>query len=85
MDTVRVEVHLYSILRKYAQEKGYSDSRFTVEVPRGTTVDEIREMLGIPERWIGRFLKEANRLPADYAVQEGDVIDILPPTIGGGH
>lgn len=83
MPPATVHIRLYSILRKFAQEHGY-DGHFTLQVEDGTTLEQIRERIGIPPRWVSRYLKEAKPLSPDYVVQEGDVIDFLPPTIGGG-
>lgn len=83
MPPATVHIRLYSILRKFAQEHGY-DGHFTLQVEDGMTLEQIRERIGIPPRWVSRYLKEAKPLSSDYVVQEGDVIDFLPPTIGGG-
>lgn len=83
MAPINVHIKLYSILKDYGRNNGMG-SEFTLQVEPGTTLDHIREQLGIPEKRIGRYLKKARPLQPDYVVADGDAIDILPPMISGG-
>lgn len=83
MAPINVEIKLYSILKKYGQEKGLG-GQFALEMDEGATLEELRERIGIPAGRIGRYLKQARPLQPDYVLVDGDVIDLLPPMISGG-
>ena len=83
MGQIRVEIKLYSILKKFGQEQGLG-SQFLLEIEEGTTLDQIREQIGIPIRRIGRYLKQGKPVESDYAPADGETIDFLPPMISGG-
>jgi|YNPNPStandDraft_1061719.scaffolds.fasta_scaffold226974_2 molybdopterin converting factor small subunit len=83
MALVNVQVRFYSILKQYAREHGIGDV-LTLSVEEGTTISQIVERAGIPIRRVGRYMKNGQILQPDYAPAEGDVIDVIPPTISGG-
>ena len=83
MAPIHVEIKLYSMLKKYGQEMGLG-GQFTLEIEEGTTLDQVREQIGIPARRIGRYLKQARAMEPAYVLVDGDVIDLLPPMISGG-
>lgn len=83
MALITVEIKLYSILKKHGQDNGYG-GQFSLQIEEGTTLEQIREQIGIPAKRIGRYLKRARPLEPDYAPADGDAIDFLPPMISGG-
>ena len=83
MASIHVAITLYSILKKYGQERGLG-GQFTLEVEEGTTLEQLREQIGIPAGRVGRYLKQARTLEPTYVLADGDVIDLLPPMISGG-
>ena len=83
MARISIELRLNSILKKFGREKGLGDN-FALSVEEGTTLDQAREEVGIPPKWVGRFLKDGQPLRPEYKVAAGDVIEVLPPAISGG-
>ncbi len=83
MASVNVQFRLVSILKQFGREKGIGDT-FTLQLAAGATLAQAMEQVGVPARRIGRFLRNGQTLLPDYAPADGEVIDVLPPTISGG-
>lgn len=83
MTTKRVEIRLYSILKNYGEEKGWGD-RFPLEIDESFTLDDVRAHIGIPPNRIGRFVRQGRTMQPHDLPEDGDTIDVLPPTISGG-
>jgi len=83
MASVNVQFRLVSILKQYGREKGLGDA-FSLQLDEGTTLAQAMERAGVPLRRVGRFLKSGRALMPEYAPADGDVIDVVPPTISGG-
>jgi len=79
---VKIEVKVFATLRRYLPELGIGES-LSLEVPPGTTLAEIRDMLGLPEEEVRVVMR--NNLQADFQdiASEGDRIAYIPPVAGG--
>lgn len=83
MATITVHFRLYSILKQYGLDKGLGEA-FSLSVEEGTTLERIMERVGIPPKRVGRYLRQGRTMQPHEAPADGDVIDVLPPTISGG-
>ena len=83
METVSVQFRMVSVLKQVAREMGLGDA-FTLELPAGATLAQAMEQAGIPARRIGRYLNNGKIRMPDYAPVDGEIIDVVPPTISGG-
>jgi molybdopterin converting factor small subunit len=79
---VKVAVHLTATLRAYLPPGTRGDS-VVLDVPDGTTVDQVVHSLRIPSEL--ERLTVVNGLDAtpDQPLAEGDVLSVFPPLAGG--
>jgi molybdopterin converting factor small subunit len=79
---VKVAVHLTATLRAYLPPGTRGDS-VVLDVPDGTTVDQVVHSLRIPSEL--ERLTVVNGLDAtpDQGLVEGDVLSVFPPLAGG--
>lgn len=79
---MKVAVHLTATLRAYLPPGTRGDS-VVLDVPDGTTVDQVVHSLRIPSEL--ERLTVVNGLDAtpDQGLVEGDVLSVFPPLAGG--
>jgi molybdopterin synthase sulfur carrier subunit len=79
---LKVQVKVFATLRRYFPDLGIGEPLY-LEVPPGTTLEEIRKMLGLPEEEVKVVMR--NNLQADFqdAVANGDRIAYIPAVAGG--
>lgn len=79
---MKVVVHLTATLRAYLPPGTRGDS-VVLDVPAGTTVDQVVHSLRIPSEL--ERLTVINGLDAtpDQPLVEGDVLSVFPPLAGG--
>jgi molybdopterin synthase sulfur carrier subunit len=80
---VRVAVHLTATLRPYLPPGTRGDS-VVLEVPDGTTVDQVVHSLRIPPELERLTVLNGRDVTPDQALAEGDVLSLFPP-LAGGH
>ncbi|MDT7890179.1 MAG: MoaD family protein [Desulfurococcales archaeon] len=83
-----MNIRLYAVLRDL-----YGADKDLIELPEGSTVKELLEMLGRRSKALGDFMEKrvssiitlVNGLyaPQDQKLRDGDVVDLLPPASGG--
>lgn len=79
---MKVEVRVFATLRRYLPELGIGEAR-VIDVPEGTTLDEIREILGLPEEEVKVIMvNHLQAAPEDLAA-DGDRITYIPAVAGG--
>jgi len=79
---VKVAVQLFATLGVYLPAGTAGDS-VTLELPAGTTVDEVVRSLGIPEGLEYLRVVNGGERPSDYSLVDGDVLSLFPPLAGG--
>ncbi len=79
---MRVEVRVFATLRPYLPELGIGEAK-AVEVPEGTTFDQLREMLGLPADEVKVIMRNGLHVEPDDLVQDGDRIAFIPAVAGG--
>jgi molybdopterin synthase sulfur carrier subunit len=79
---VKVEVKVFATLRRYLPELGIGEP-LSLEVPPGTTLEEIRSLIGLPEAEVKVVM--CNNRQADFqdTVANGDRIAYIPAIAGG--
>jgi sulfur carrier protein ThiS len=78
---MKVTVVLFGDLSRFKPE-GWPGRRGTVEVPEGTTIDDLAERLGIADEPSVVMLNDAQH-HRGAELHEGDNITFLPPIAGG--
>lgn len=79
---IHIDVVLYASLSRYHPEKSGA-APFTVTLEEGSTISQLLERLGIPEKEIKQFFVKNRRQDGNYVLQNGDRVAIFPP-VGGG-
>lgn len=70
-------------VKLFASLRGFGPDRQVLELPAGTTIEEVVRALEIPPTI--RLLKIVNgeHRPPDYELHEGDELALFPPIAGG--
>ncbi len=79
---MRVEVRVFATLRPYLPELGIGEAK-VMDLPEGTTFDQLREMLGLPADEVKIIMRNGTHVEPDDAVQDGDRIAFIPAVAGG--
>ncbi len=79
---MQVEVRVFATLRRYLPELGISEPK-VVEVPQGTTLDQIREMLGLPAEEVKVIMVNHLQAAPEDRAADGDRITYIPAVAGG--
>jgi len=77
-----VEVHLTATLRAYLPP-GTRGDRVVMDVPVGTTVDQVVHSLRIPSELERLTVVNGHDAAPDQPLSEGDVLSLFPPLAGG--
>jgi molybdopterin converting factor small subunit len=74
---MKVKVKLFALLRQFGPDEQ------TVELPEGTTIDDVVRSLKLPGTI--RLLRIVNgeHRPADHVLKDGDDLALFPPIAGG--
>ena len=78
---MKIEVHLYTILKKYGEGKIEEDS--TLGLPEPMSLSGLTAHLNIPKKPGKTFLVNNNPRPKEYILQDGDVVKIFGFICGG--
>ena len=81
-DPVEVEVHLFANLADYAPP-GARGGSARVELSEGATVRDLLRRLRIPDEAPRLLLVNGHDVEPAARLNPGDVVDILPPLVGG--
>lgn len=79
---ITVHVKLFATLRQYRPGLGIGEA-FSVELPDGATVEDLLQVLGLPEEEVKIIFVNALFRDPDHALANGDELGIFPP-VGGG-
>ncbi|MEK6742980.1 MAG: MoaD/ThiS family protein [Nitrospirota bacterium] len=74
---MKVKVKLFALLRQFGPDEQ------TVELPEGTTIDDVVRSLKLPGTI--RLLRIVNgeHRPEDHVLKDGDELALFPPIAGG--
>lgn len=79
---ITLEVVLFATLRKY-NPHGKSSDPFKMEMPEGSTVEDLLRELKIPPRESKQVFVNSLRQEKEYKLQDGERVAIFPPIAGG--
>jgi molybdopterin synthase sulfur carrier subunit len=79
---VEVEVHLFANLADYGPP-GRHQGAVRVEVPEGASLHDLMERLRIPDELPRLLLVNGREAEPTVRLRPGDVVDVLPPLVGG--
>jgi molybdopterin converting factor small subunit len=80
---MNIKVKIYATLRYYlpATQEFIDGSR--LEIPEGSTVGQIPEMLHFPKKVSVMFVLNGSGADKNAVLKEGDMLHIVPPMVGG--
>jgi molybdopterin converting factor small subunit len=81
---VKVYVKLYSLLRKHHPGPDRSQP-FAVELPTGATIAAIAPALNLPAPLVRSVFVNSEAVELDTVLNDGDLIGIFPPVVGGAE
>ena len=79
---MKVEVRVFATLRRYLPELGIGEPK-VLEVPDGTTLDEIREVLELPDEEVKVIMVNHLQAAPEDPAADGDRITYIPAVAGG--
>ncbi len=79
---MRIEVKLFATLASYLPS-GSDEGTAMVEVPTGSTVNDVAAHLGIPSGLQRIALVNGHDADPDRRLKAGDIVTLFPPLAGG--
>ena len=79
---MKVEVHLFANLADYGPP-GARGGAARVELPESATVRDLLRWLRIPDEIPRLLLVNGHDVESTARLGPGDVVDVLPPLVGG--
>ena len=79
---MKVEVRLFSTLAAHLPVGGEGNTAI-IEVPQGSTVDQVTRRLGIPDEMPRILLVNGRDADPADPLHEGDSLSVFPPLAGG--
>lgn len=84
---MQITFKLYASLTEYLPPDKRRGNEMTLDLPEGTTIEQVTEPLQMPPKLVhlvlvnGRYVAPADR--ASHVLHPGDVLAIWPPVAGG--
>ena len=79
---LKVEVRVFATLRRYLPELGIGEA-LSIMVKPGTTLDELREQLGLPKEAVKVLMRNNLQAFPEDIINDGDRIAYIPAVAGG--
>ena len=80
---MHVTVKLYAMLNRYAPKQKKAGAPFSVDIPEGSTIDDLFAHLGIPEGTVKITFVDGRARASVFRLNPDAEVGIFPP-IGGG-
>ena len=84
---MKIVFKLYASLTQYLPAQARYDNRLSLELPEGSSVAEVIEPFGLPQKLVHLVLVNGVYVPPEqrlsHVLVDGDVLAIWPPIAGG--
>ncbi len=80
---MKVTVKLFANLVEFSPNPSYSGAPFQLELTNGATLNNVVQLLKLPEEQVKVLFVNGIICEANLVLQEDDVVGIFPP-VGGG-
>jgi sulfur carrier protein ThiS len=84
---MRITFKLYASLTQHLPADARRSNQVSIEVPDGTSISQIIEPCGLPEKLVHLVLVNGVYVPPEqrlsFVPEDGDVLAIWPPIAGG--
>jgi molybdopterin converting factor small subunit len=79
---IQVNVIVFATLRRHLPDLEIGQEK-TLTVPEGTTLDDIREELGLPAQEVKVIMRNNRQAEPSDTAEDGDRIAYIPAVAGG--
>jgi sulfur carrier protein ThiS len=84
---MKITFKLYASLTQYLPAEARYDNRVPLELPEGSTIAQVIEPFGLPQKLVHLVLVNGVYVPPDqrlsHVLKDEDVLAIWPPIAGG--
>ena len=80
---MKITVKLFAMLDRYAPDQQKAGEPFSVDIPKGSTIDDLIAYLGIPERKVKVTFVDARARAGAFQLNPDAEVGVFPP-VGGG-
>ena len=84
---MRVTFKLFAMLQDHLPHEARHDNALALDLPEGTTINQVIERFSLPQRSCHLVLIDGNFVPpgerAARALKDGETLAIWPPIAGG--
>lgn len=84
---MKITFKLFAMLQDYLPQEGRKDNALLLDLDDGTTIVQVIERFGLPQKSCHLVLVNGNFVPpakrATRALRDGEVLAIWPPIAGG--
>lgn len=84
---MKITFKLFAMLQDYLPQEGRKDNALLLDLDDGTTIVQVIERFGLPQKSCHLVLVDGNFVPpaerASRALRDGEVLAIWPPIAGG--
>jgi sulfur carrier protein ThiS len=84
---MKITFKLFAMLQDYLPQEGRKDNALLLDLDDGTTIVQVIERFGLPQKSCHLVLVDGNFVPpaerATRALRDGEVLAIWPPIAGG--
>ncbi|WP_127999417.1 sulfur carrier protein ThiS [Piscinibacter defluvii] len=84
---MKIVFKLYASLTQYLPAESRYDNRLSLELPEGSSVAQVIEPFGLPQKLVHLVLVNGVYVPPEqrlsHVLKDGDVLAIWPPIAGG--
>jgi sulfur carrier protein ThiS len=84
---MKITFKLFAMLQDYLPQEGRKDNALLLDLDDGTTIVQVIERFGLPQKSCHLVLIDGNFVPpaerASRALRDGEVLAIWPPIAGG--
>jgi len=84
---MKIVFKLYASLTQYLPVDARRDNRLPLELPEGSTVAQVIEPFGLPNKLVHLVLVNGTYVPPEqrlnHVLADGDLLAIWPPIAGG--
>ena len=80
---MNITVKLFAMLDRYAPDQQKAGELFSVDIPEGSTIDDLIAYLGIPDREVKVAFVDGRARAGAYRLNPDVEVGVFPP-VGGG-
>ena len=80
---MHITVKLFAMLKRFAPDQQKAGKPFSIDIPEGSTIDDLIAHLGIPEREVKVAFVDGRARAGAFRLNPDAEVGVFPP-VGGG-